>query len=526
MIFSFGNQRLFVQVLILVAFFCNGMVLADTKKQPESKQNTTPQLAKTYFIKNESKIRQSLPQSVSKILKKYKIPQQNISIYIRDLNSSKPIMELNADKLRTPASTMKLLTTYAALKTLGPNYSWRTEVWLRGELTDGILDGDLILKGYGDPFLVYENFWKLIKTLRDKGLHQIDGDIIIDQSYFDLPKHNNAAFDGKAYRVYNAPASALMFNFQATRFLFKPNIKKTVATQKNSKKSKSKKKPKIQGTVDITPLPKIDGFTFKNEVKLTSGKCRKSHYRPKFSMNSNGILVIKGKYAAACKQNFILRTVTKPYIHVFNAFRDFWLDLRGTLKGNVKLGKVSPNDEIFHVYSSPTLGEQIRLINKWSNNVMTKQLLLTVGARKYSAPATWDKGRSAILEILDDNLINTDGIRLENGSGLSRTAKITARQMGNLLETAFRDPLMPEFMASMSLPGVDGTLVNRFRKDDLRGRSHLKTGTLDFVTSIAGYMLNRQGKRLVVVIQHNGKKTGAGRGAKIQDALLRWSFEQ
>ena len=85
---------------------------------------------------------------------------------------------------------------------------------------------------------------------------------------------------------------------------------------------------------------------------------------------------------------------------------------------------------------------------------------------------------------------------------------------------------MPEFMASMSLPGVDGTLVNRFRKDDLRGRSHLKTGTLDFVTSIAGYMLNRQGKRLVVVIQHNGKKTGAGRGVKIQNELLRWSFEQ
>ena len=331
----------------------------------------------------------------------------------------------------------------------------------------------------------------------------------------------------KAFRVYNAPASALMFNFQATRFLFKPKLKPATESKNNEKKKNKKKaKSKIQGTVDITPLPKINNFKFINKVKLVSGKCRKSHYRPKFSTNSKGVLVIKGKYAAACKQNFILRAVSKPHHHIFNAFRDFWQDLGGTINGNVRLGKVSADDENFHVYSSPTLGEQMRLINKWSNNVMTKQLLLTLGAKKIAAPGSWDKGRVAVINTLKNNDINTQGIRLENGSGLSRTAKISARQMGQLLETAFRDPLMPEFMASMSLSGVDGTLVNRFRKSDMRGRSHMKTGTLDFVTSIAGYMLNRQGKRLAIVIQHNGKRTGAGRGAKIQDALLRWSFEQ
>lgn len=531
MFLSYRTQRMIIQALIVVAGFSSNLGLAETKKQVEKKKDSKPQLAQTYFNSKQSKtnvVRQALPKSVIKLLKKYKIPKENISVYIRDLNAPDPMLEHNPDKLRTPASTMKLLTTYAALKELGPNFSWRTEVWLRGELTQGVLDGDLILKGYGDPFLVYENFWKLIKTLRDKGLQQINGNIIIDESYFNLPAHNAAAFDGKRYRVYNAPASALMFNFQATRFLFNPTIDKEAKLNKNNtqKKKKRKKKSKISGSVEITALPKIDNFKFKNEVKLLSGKCRKSHYRPKFSKNSDGTLIIKGKYAAACKQKFILRAVTKPYQHVFNAFRDFWLDLRGSLKGSVKLGKVLSSDEIFHVYSSPTLGEQMRLINKWSNNVMTKQLLLTLGAKKISAPATWDKGRTAVLGVLNDNFINTTGIRLENGSGLSRTAKISARQMGDLLETAFRDPLMPEFMASMSLAGVDGTLVNRFRNDDMRGRGHLKTGTLDFVTSIAGYMLNRQGKRLVVVIQHNGKKTGAGRGEKIQNALLRWSFEQ
>ena len=519
MLFSRQAQRLLIQVFMIIASITSGVSVAETKKQNEIEADNSPKLAKMYFSKdsnNTNETSTSLPNSVLKLLKKNKIPKENISVYIRDLNQPTSMLEHNVDTLRTPASTMKLLTTYAALKELGPNYSWRTEVWLRGKLDNGVLDGDLVLKGFGDPFLVYENFWKLIKTLRDKGLKQINGDLIIDQSYFDIPEHDSAAFDGKAFRIYNAPASALMFNFQATRFLFKPALKKA---------SKGKK-TKVSGAVDIEPLPEIDNFTFKNEVKLQSGKCRKSHYRPKFSKDSTGTLVIKGKYAFACKQNFILRAVTKPHQHVFNAFKDFWTNLQGTLSGNVKLGKVAPSDEIFHVYSSPTLGQQMRLINKWSNNVMTKQLMLTLGAKKISAPATWEKGKNAILETLQENNIDTTGIQLENGSGLSRKAKISARQMGELLETAFRDPFMPEFMASMALTGVDGTLVNRFRKDAIRGRSHLKTGTLNFVTSIAGYMLNRQGKRLVIVVQHNGKRTGAGRGEKIQNALLRWSFEQ
>ena len=482
--------------------------------------------ASTHF--DQPATTQGLPDPVTKLLKKLKVPKENISVYIRDLNASQPLVIHNADTLRAPASTLKLLTTFAALKKLGPNYSWRTEVWLRGKLEKGVLDGDLILKGYGDPFLVYENFWKLVKTLRDKGLKTIKGDIIVDNSYFSLPAYNRAAFDGKEFRVYNAPPSALMFNFQATRFLFTPVVseKKKTTNHKKKGKKKGKKKTGFSGHVDIKPLPKIIGFGFNNEVKLLNGKCRRSHYRPKFFRDKQGRLTIKGKYAAKCKQQFILRAVSSPEEHVFNAFRDFWTDLNGTLAGKLKLGKVRSGDERFHVYSSPTLGEQIRLVNKWSNNVMAKQLLLTLGAKLFGAPATFDKGRRAVLQVLAESHIDTRGIVLENGSGLSRRARLTARQMGQLLEVAYRDSYMPEFMASLSLPGVDGTLVNRFQKEDLRGRSHFKTGTLDFVTAISGYMLNRKGKRLVIVIQHNGKRAGAGRGKKIQDALLRWSFEQ
>lgn len=194
-----------------------------------------------------------------------------------------------------------------------------------------MLSGDLILKGYGDPFLVYENFWKLVKTLRDKGLKHIEGDIIIDNSYFQLAPHDPAAFDGKAFRIYNAQSSALMFNFQATRFLFTPEVEEQVSKGKE-KKGKKKKNREI-GNVKVTPYPKISDFDFDNQIKLTKGRCRKSHLRPKFKKDKKGNLIITGNYAAKCKQRFILRAVSKPEEHVFNAFRDFWLDLNGTLKG-------------------------------------------------------------------------------------------------------------------------------------------------------------------------------------------------
>ena len=494
-----------------------------TTKKISKTLKTKPALAKSYHHYKQKK--QNLPKSVTKLLKKYKIPEKNISVYIRDLNSQTPLISHNAHILRTPASTMKLLTTYAGLKALGPNYSWRTEVWFRGDLKDGVLKGDLIFKGFGDPFLVVENLWKLVKTLRDKGLKDIQGDIIIDNSYFQQAPHNPSAFDKKPFRVYNAQSTAIMFNFQATRFLLKPILNEPFIKTGTTNKTK-KKKSNLLGTVEIHPFPKMNELKLDNQMKLVKGRCKRSHYNPKFSQQKDGTLTIKGNYSSKCKQRFILRAVSKPEQHIYNAFREIWLDLKGSLKGGLKIGRVSQTDERLHVYSSPTLGTQIRLINKWSNNVMTRQLLLTIGAKKFGAPGTVEKGRRALLSILSENGIDTRGISLENGSGLSRTAKISALQMANILELAYRDAYMPEFLASLSLPGVDGTLVNRFRKDDLRGRSHLKTGTLDFATAIAGYMLNRKGKRMVIVIQHNGKKTGAGRGIKIQDALLRWSFEQ
>ncbi len=455
--------------------------------------------------KHKGKNKANKPNNkIASLLKRYKTNPKYVSIYVADVNADKPLLLHNADVQRKPASTMKLLTTFAALKTLTPTYRWKTEAWIRGTLVDGVLDGDLILKGYGDPFLVHQHYWKFIHDLRNKGLTTIKGNVIIDNSYFDIPKIDPGAFDRTPHRPYNAQPSALMYNFQTTRFLFKADEK--------------------QRKVIVKAFPALDTLKIESRVNFARNFCHKSHYKPYFKKGKDSKLVITGYYSSACGQQFILRNVTEPRVLAFNAFKQFWQELGGHLEGSLVTGKVDKQkDSRLHLYQSPTLGEQIRTINKWSNNVMTRQLLLSLGAEKYGAPATLEKGRQAIIDVLKAvGVQNTDDILIDNGSGLSRTSHFSARQMGSLLKAAYRDVYMPEFMASLSIPGLDGTLFKRFKKGDIKGRAHLKTGTINGVSTISGYMLNRQGKRLIIVVQQNG----GGSKVALQNDILRWVFEQ
>lgn len=461
-----------------------------------------PKPAELALIRYQKPI--DLPDEIKAMMEKSKIPSDHLSAYIRDLNADAP-MVLHNDKVpRNPASTMKLITTWAALKLLGPAYTWKTEVWLRGELKDGVLNGDLILKGYGDPFLTDESFREMLSDLRLKGLKEIHGNLIIDNSYFQLGKLDPAAFDNEPTKVYNAPPSALMFNFQANRFLFEAD--------------------EVNNRVNITPFPLIPGLQLDNKVTLSKGGCSKQHYRPVFEQQGQAIQV-RGAYSAACGKNFIMRVMSTPEENVFNAFRDVWRSQGGVFDGKLLIGQVQAGDVLLHTHESRTLGEQIRFVNKWSNNVMARMLMLAAGVKVMGEPATVDKGRIAIAQVLQEAGIDYKGMVVDNGSGLSRHARVTARQLGELLETAWRDPYMPEFMASMPLLGEDGTLAQRFNAEDLRGRSHMKTGTLRDATAIAGYMLTRSGKRLVVVLQHNGAEA-QGSGRRLQDAILKWAFEQ
>ncbi|MEN9433857.1 MAG: D-alanyl-D-alanine carboxypeptidase/D-alanyl-D-alanine-endopeptidase [Pseudomonadota bacterium] len=445
-----------------------------------------------------------LPEKVAALIQKYKIPTNELSILIQDVSSPKPLIEYEIDIPRNPASTMKLLTTWTALKVLGPAWRWKTEVWTRGTLTNGVLKGDVILKGYGDPYLIYENFWQLMFDLRAKGLKDIQGNLIIDNSYFDVPEQALQQFDKTPERVYNALPSALMFNFQATRFLLSPSP--------------------TNGKVDITTFPAAASLKIDNQMTLHEGRCTEDNYSPVFVRQGVDSMLIRGAYATECGQQFIMRLMSNPTTHAAQAFRQFWQQLGGTISGSDSVGAVQSGDQLYYTYHSTPLIDQIRAINKWSNNVMTRQLLLTLGAQGVGVPGTTAKGSDVVKTYLTSVGINTQGLVIENGAGLSRNERLTARQMAQMLGLIWRDPYMPEFVSSLPLLGEDGTLLKRFRHQSLRGQAHLKTGTLSDVTALSGFLLTQSGKQLIVVIQHHGSHTSAGRA--VQDALLEWAFNQ
>ena len=161
---------------------------------------------------------QTLPPAVADALTKAKVPLENVAVLVKEVGAKETLLTFNASNAMNPASVIKLVTTYAGLELLGPNYTWKTEFYSAGEVRGGILPGDLVLKGTGDPKLTAERLAVMVKQLRDRGLEDIQGDLILDRSFFENGVHDEAAFDGEALRAYNVGPDALLLNFKTVRF--------------------------------------------------------------------------------------------------------------------------------------------------------------------------------------------------------------------------------------------------------------------------------------------------------------------
>ncbi len=450
---------------------------------------------------------QGLPSTVSRQLAKGKIPRSAASVFVQEATATKPLLAVHADTPRNPASTMKLLTTFAGLDALGPTYTWDTEVYIAGELRDGVVEGDLVIRGHGDPFLVPEFLWRLVRGLREKGLRHIGGDVVIDNGYFQPEPEFNRPLDGKVYRAYNASADALLVNFQTVRFRFVPD--------------------KARKRVRIATFPEFSNLDVVNRLRYIDKACgnRLSRIRMQVARRPEGTTVtFKGDYPSRCGEWSIVRVVMEPEAAIYGAFRSLWEDNGGRVDGGMRLGTVPEGAKRILDLESRPLVEIIRGVNKFSNNVMARQVFLTLGARLQGEPGTYAKARAAISRWLESKGLSFPELVVDNGSGLSRNARISARSMGTLLLEAYKSPLMPEFVSSLPIVGVDGTMKKRLKKTPVSGRAHIKTGTLRDASAIAGYVKAKSGKDHVVVAFLNHKRARGYRARAVHDALLQWVY--
>lgn len=446
-----------------------------------------------------------LPASVAQALKQAAIPDSHVGILVRDVDKPVPLLAHGEKRSFNPASVMKLVTTLAALDSLGPAHTFKTRVWVDGTIVDGVLQGNLILQGGGDPALTLERFWLLLREIRARGVREIRGDVILDNQYYQLDSIDPAAFDQAPLRPYNAPPSALLVNFNTLNLRLAADLTATNG---------------ISARLD--PAPAEAPLVLINQLQITDTPC--NGWREKLMpQRDNGNLILTGTYPSACGDQSVPLNLLSPEANVAAAFGDVWKELGGLHTGKIRTSTIEPSARPLMEFESPPLAQLVRDINKFSNNVMAKMLFLNLGAARYGAPATWDKGNRAVRAWAVEHGFEMPELVLENGSGLSRIERISAASLARLLGYAAARPAYYEFAASLPAVGLEGTQKNRMNGSPSVGLAWLKSGTLNGARNLAGYVLGQDGRRRILVMMINHANAAAG--AKAQAALLEWALK-
>ena len=459
---------------------------------------------------------QRLPPEVLAALQRARVPTTAISVVIHDAGSGRPVLEWHPHEPVNPASLAKLLTTAAALDQLGPAWRWITPVWLTGPVRDGVLEGSLAIRGSGDPTLVLERVWLLLRRVHAMGVREIRGDIVLDGSAFAVPDTAPGDFDGEPLRPYNVRPAALLLNYRSVVYTFVPDTQAGIAR--------------------VVTEPPLAGTAVDRSVPLTTGPCGDWRAALKGSFEP-GRTRFGGAYPTSCGELSWPVADPQPVTYDARLIEALWREMGGQLRGTVRDGAAPADLPPSFEWRSPALAEVVRDINKFSNNLMSQQLFLTLALQAApQQPATPDAARQALTNWVIDRTGEAGPaagavigkarpaeapaeLFIDNGSGLSRSARISTQRLARLLQQVYDSPVMSEFMSSLPISGLDGTLR---RSRATPGRAHLKTGSLRDVAGVAGYVLSNSGHRFVLVAIVNHPQAGAARPAL--DALVQWTL--
>jgi D-alanyl-D-alanine carboxypeptidase/D-alanyl-D-alanine-endopeptidase (penicillin-binding protein 4) len=451
---------------------------------------------------------------VADALTRAKVPPEAISVLVVNADGqSAPRLNHRADVPMNPASVMKLLTTIAALDLLGPAFVWRTPVWLDGPVKGGVLKGNLLIQGQGDPKLVLEKLWLLLRRVQGLGVLTIDGNIVLDRNAFATVPVNPAEFDGEPLRPYNVSPDALLINYKSVLITLTPDLTNAVARVQID--------PPLSGVQVPATVPL---------QKTAAADCGDYRKTLKANFSDPTHIRLAGSYPLSCGEKIWPVAYSDPASYNARTIAGLWRSMGGKLTGSVLDGIAPTTPATFEVVSPP-LADVIRDINKFSNNVMAEQLFLTLGRTNGREVQTTQATPEAARETLRQwwlqriNTLASTAVQalpapvLDNGSGLSRQTRMSAQQLARLMQVAYASPYMPELMSSLPIVGIDGTLK---RSQAALASAHLKTGSLQGVLALAGFVHAAGGQQVCLVALINHPNASAARPAL--DALIYWTL--
>ena len=442
----------------------------------------------------------ALPQAIEDFLNKDKIDRARVSLLITETKSGRVVAEHRADQSRPPASVIKLATTYAALRTFGPDWRWPTAFYYTGGFVRGTISGDLLVKAYGDPTLSCRDIPGIVTRLKRIGVRKITGDLVIDRSFFATDGRISSGFDNHPYSEYNAMPDAMMFDDHLCRVIVDTG----------------------SGEARVSKKLSDPGFRVVNRLKVTNKACRGRYSWPRVKITREGkvpTMILSGTLSKYCRPRKIDRVLSEPY-HAFASALLQEMARQGIeFDGTVRLRKLSAGAEELMIHESAPLKKILAKTNKKSNNLYARHIFLLLGAKLYGAPATEPKGRNAVKKVLGARGILGGETILDNGCGLSRRTRTTVRAIHKLLQDAYRSYAWT-WMGTLAIAGVDGTIRKRFRNTPVRKRAWMKTGTLKNAKNIAGYVKGRSGKLYTVVIFYNGQTRWLG--SLLENQILEW----
>jgi D-alanyl-D-alanine carboxypeptidase/D-alanyl-D-alanine-endopeptidase (penicillin-binding protein 4) len=456
-----------------------------------------------------------LPEPVSQAMLANGIGPEGLGAIV--IRGKQVVLAHGEQRAMHPGSTMKLLTTMAALDRLGPIFRARTELRATAEVVSGTLQGDLFVRGGADGDLSLDAMRDMLQTLRNIGIKKIEGNVVLDRELF-RPARSDLGlppFDEAPEFPYNVIPDALLINTNLVQVELRANSSRLQAVM----------------------LPEMEHISIASSLRLIDASCSKwedGWKIPLVERSASGRIKVQlnGTFPRNCSKIIWLNVLDRnDFAERF--IRTSWHKLGGKWTGEAATGATPPEARLLAEHVGRALPETLRDINKLSNNLLARSLFLSMGSLEtdvelgsrplpFTGEDTRLRAENTVRQWLRSYGVDDTGLVLENGSGLSRIERSSAAQMAAVLQIGLGSTWAPEYMASLPIVGLDGTMRNRLRDGPATSRARLKTGTLSGITAIAGYVPDANNQMCIVVGFINHPLAGNGRGRAVLDALVNW----